>query len=184
MVESARTDTGEAIRPVRFMNMECFVQEGSQLRIELSPEETGRVIHAILGMAGESAEMLDISKDIWERNPYDYECVRKEYGDFLWYGFMLCRVLKMNTSELPKEGRGGRQIETGKLVEMLKKWMFYGQPIKLWEMRECLVEAISADWRFEKRETIELVMHENIEKLKKRFPQRFTESDAIARVDV
>ena len=73
--------------------------------------------------------------------------------------------------------------ETGELVDTLKKSVFYGKQMDLVNLVEEVGDvlwgvAILCD---ELNVSIEDVMHVNIEKLKKRYPEKFSEVDALNR---
>ena len=77
----------------------------------------------------------------------------------------------------------GASTETGEFVDMLKKHIFYGKDIDFVNAKEEIGDvlwyaAIAADVL---KETMNNIMTVNIKKLKKRYPDKFTENDAINR---
>lgn len=101
--------------------------ENVQTRMLENPENL-TLMHAALGLAGETGEAVDlIKKSLMYGKPLDHDKMKKECGDILWY-----------------------------------------MAILLYEI----------DSSFEE------IMRMNIEKLEKRYPNGFTEQDAIARKDV
>jgi len=75
--------------------------------------------------------------------------------------------------------------EAGELIDAMKKALFYGQELDLENIKEELgdilwyVAAIirSEGWSFEE------IMQQNIDKLKIRYPIKFTTEDSIIRAD-
>lgn len=77
----------------------------------------------------------------------------------------------------------GLQTESAEFSDMLKKALFYGKPIDQVNLKEEIgdllwyaalaLRALNSDF--------ESVMERNIEKLKARYPQNFTEENAITR---
>lgn len=77
----------------------------------------------------------------------------------------------------------GLQSESGELADALKKTLYYGQPLDIVNIREeigdvCWYLAILADAT---GTTLEECQRINIEKLKKRYPEKFTEENAAVR---
>jgi NTP pyrophosphatase (non-canonical NTP hydrolase) len=74
----------------------------------------------------------------------------------------------------------GMATETGEFTDVLKKWIFYGKPVDeinleeelgdlMWYVAEAC-NALGVD--------LNEVMYKNIEKLRTRYPEKFTEFDA------
>jgi len=77
----------------------------------------------------------------------------------------------------------GLCTEAGELQDMLKRHIFYGAPLDIVNAREELGDstwyiAIAID---ECRTTLEAILTKNIEKLRKRYPDRFAEERALNR---
>jgi NTP pyrophosphatase (non-canonical NTP hydrolase) len=79
----------------------------------------------------------------------------------------------------------GLSSETGEVGDAIKKYIIYGQPLDVDNLiEECgdilwylslMVSACGS--------TLESVMEQNIAKLEKRYPEKFTEKDAFERKD-
>lgn len=79
----------------------------------------------------------------------------------------------------------GMSGEVGELVDGFKKHLIYNKPIDVANLREeagdtlwymaLLFRTINVDF--------EQIMQENIDKLKKRYPEKYTDEAAIARAD-
>jgi NTP pyrophosphatase (non-canonical NTP hydrolase) len=76
--------------------------------------------------------------------------------------------------------------ETGETVDFIKKWMFHGHYLDHAKLESELgdvlwyVSALATSFGYSLEEIAEM----NIEKLKARYPQGFSESDSINRSDV
>jgi NTP pyrophosphatase (non-canonical NTP hydrolase) len=79
----------------------------------------------------------------------------------------------------------GINTESGELSDIVKKYIFYGKDFDIANFKEELGDllwyiAIGANAC---DTTIKQLMEENIDKLKKRYPSKFTEKDALERKD-
>lgn len=79
----------------------------------------------------------------------------------------------------------GVASEAGELLDAVKKSLFYGQPLDLENIREESGDILwylaavlrSEGWNFEE------IMQENIDKLKLRYPEQFSQEAAYERAD-
>lgn len=79
----------------------------------------------------------------------------------------------------------GMSGETGEILDSLKKSMMYGKPIDAANLKE---ECGDVLWYMsimldQLNSSFEEVMEQNVNKLRKRYPNGFSEKDAIARAD-
>lgn len=151
------------------------------------PEEGQHLFHAILGMAGEASEIMGVDG----RKANYTENLNKEFGDWLWYAEMGAQALATSLAELEVEQKKltadeviSIYVASGANVEIMKKWLFYGKRMEAKEILRNIVMGLA--WIrmscLDDNDFAE-VLKMNIEKLRKRFPEKFTEADAIARVD-
>lgn len=57
-------------------------------------EDIGGVINGCLGLSGEVGEFNDmVKKWIFHKKPMDFDHLKKELGDVLWYVAMICKSL-------------------------------------------------------------------------------------------
>ena len=77
----------------------------------------------------------------------------------------------------------GISTEAGELLDMLKKHIFYGKPIDFPNAKEEIGDALwySAIAIDVLKTTLDEVMSVNIEKLKARYPEKFTSENALNR---
>lgn len=103
-----------------------FAEHVARLFVKPS-DETGRMVHAAMGISGEAGELIDAIKKTWiYGKPLDRENVLEESGDLLFY-----------------------------------------------------LQALLTECGF----TIDEAMTANVGKLRKRYPQGYTDAAAIARAD-
>jgi len=182
--ESARTakDTAEDVYP-RVKNVE--IDQGVEI-CTLTQQRSIDILHGILGMAGEMGELSRAKQD-----GKVHEIV-EEVGDFVWYGAVVARAMNWQmdrylSKELLDNNFYALTLEqgVGKLAELLKKWLMYGKPINEKLLMDGWYEAMGAaintigDWEGFEQDVLEM----NIQKLRKRYPDKFTEEAAIARAD-
>ena len=85
------------------------------------------LMHATLGIAGESGEIVDaVKKSVIYGKPLDTANMREEIGDIMWYIALACRTLDFDLNE---------------------------------------------------------ILDENIAKLAKRYPEKYTDAHAVLRLD-
>jgi len=62
------------------------------------------LLHATLGIAGESGEIVDaVKKHVIYNKPLDIVNMREEIGDIMWYIALACRTLDFNLGEILDE---------------------------------------------------------------------------------
>jgi len=59
-----------------------------------------RLTHAILGMVGEMAEIIEVLEKAWNEKSFDRVNLAEELGDVMWYQAVLCDVLKTNFEDV------------------------------------------------------------------------------------
>lgn len=87
----------------------CLIKDGETIRQELTPMDC-RLIHAVMGVAGEAGELLDaIKKHTMYRKPLDLPNVIEELGDLEFFmqdirevlGITRDQTLEANIDKLP-----------------------------------------------------------------------------------
>jgi len=140
------------------------------------------LVNWALGIAGETAEVLDLF-DAWSEGQHSPEgTLTKELGDVLWYTALMCEETNISLADLPKPNivvvpsAAKLAIAGGKVADYIKKVVCHGHELdsaKLWKLTGMvydLTKEISVNDQLE----IGVVMHENIEKLKRRYPKGFS----------
>lgn len=95
---------------------------------------------------------------------------------------MIDRISKPETIRL-LHGAIGLSTEAGEILDMIKKHIYYGKPLDLVNAGE---ETGDSTWYLGiiidvLKTTFDEILTVNIDKLKKRYPEKFTEKDAITR---
>lgn len=148
----------------------------------IAVENQQHLFHAIMGMAGEAAEIMAVKFGTQSKEELD-----KELGDWLWYAEMGLQAIGSSLEEIENmrwENTPHIAINSGANIEILKKWLFYGKEIDHREIKENILKGYTWVRRMCGTEAeFVSVLAKNILKLRKRFPEKFTEADAIARVD-
>lgn len=148
-----------------------------------------RLLHAAMGLVTETGELYELESEEHEL---------EELGDICWYLALAYDVLDMDwdadqiiDDEVEMLLRGANPLESlsiysSDLLDMVKKQIFYGKPIDILAaqstvaaMRIAVVLGTSGNeaspYMFEE------VLDANMKKLKKRYPEKFTEDAAINR---
>lgn len=181
----------------RAVNTECPygpVQE----RFGVEEGDVGlRLAHMSLGIANEIGELHPaIDGAIAKETPASKLLVREELGDLAWYSAGVCSVIGLNFNEVasrepfdPSDAMDivdvlkQMDIGSGSIAEQTKKHVFYGKLADKEQLRLGVIHVVDAiqsialffDLDFDK------ILQDNIAKLATRFPDRFTELDAINR---
>lgn len=160
-----------------------------------------QLMHAAMGMVTEAGEFIEA---LYDPEKIDVTNLIEETGDVLWYVALACRALGTSFEELgrrlaiedtidPFKGdapftvhmRAGLGFVTtaAEFIDVLKKLTIYSKPINTEKLIDllsrvmwcALVVCVELDV------SIEHVMDRNIEKLRKRYPEKFTSENAINR---
>lgn len=71
---------------------------------DYNPDEyfdVGGTINACLGLAGEAGELNDmVKKSIFHEKKMDFEHLKKELGDVMWYVALFCESMRWNLDEI------------------------------------------------------------------------------------
>ena len=166
--------------------------EGVKARID---GRTIRFLHGAMGLATEVAELQESG---------DATNLKEELGDLMWYSALICHEAPFDLENIELTARFvigkfsphhdvPRQLflmferdlvrSSGRLVDALKKSVFYGRHLDMVKMKEDLTivicniikscNAFGIDY--------EDMKAKNIDKLRARYPDKFTESDALER---
>ena len=141
------------------------------------------LLHSAMGLAGEAAELLAVRRDS--------EKSIIELGDVLWYIPVMGEYLDMSMDDLylkaPTVSVHSSAwvdlivINSGAILDMVKKHIFYGKPIdksNLINYLGAIIQSASAVSMYNHVDIIE-VMRRNIAKLAARYPDKFEANLAI-----
>ena len=80
---------------------------------EVTPEQFN-LLHAAVGLSGESGELLDmVKKHVFQTHGLDKEEVKKELGDILFYLQFMCNVLGTTIDE----------VRQGNIVKLTERYL-------------------------------------------------------------
>lgn len=166
----------------------------NSLAARLSNPRSIRLLHGGLGLCTEIAELFENL----EKDSTDMINLKEEVADALWYQGIMIDELKFDPniliqkSSLISTGSTKEKLNhhidvavkhTGLLQDLLKKHIFYGKPLAI-EKVEAEMIAISREIASMSELggfTVEESMIANIEKLRARYGQKFSEHRAIHR---
>lgn len=168
-------------QPQAFSRMLGMAMEGDGA--VMNEKRTQQLIHGILGMVGESSEVMSVELD----GNFEINSM-KEIGDWMWYAAIAAEALGYTLDNLVAMGdvsEAGPNISQCSSIaaEHLKKWLFYGKEVSREEYASLIANGIA--WiRFEFNNfDFQKILQMNVAKLEKRFPESFTPEAAIARID-
>lgn len=161
-----------------------------------------RLLHAGLGLSSELAEVTDAASDP-EDGEIDWINIAEEAGDLLWYTAIAVNTLDFDHNQIskfePTAGDhdsimkhsslgllavlGALSYAIGNYNDFLKKHLFYGKPLNLEKMEQTLCQLCMAvaGLCYVSGFTIEEVRTVNIQKLKQRYGDKFSEAAALTR---
>lgn len=148
------------------------------------------VLHCLMGMAGESSEILQLENQI----PVD--AVTDELGDCMWYVSGLAKVLDIPLQVLYDRAVAEVQIPTRKIfnapayhackaIEQYKKVIFYKRELDQAALLDKAVFYIGSVISIADRLGIDMqgVLYANILKLEKRYPDLYFDDTRANNVD-
>ena len=166
------------------MNLQEYQKLTTRTRAKLENKHLD-VCHMILGMTGEWLTELDVS--------YGSEEWYEEHGDLMWYVSELANLfdIKLQILQLPYEKYEVDITESiGKIAEAYKKHMAYGKPLNMSFIEShlnnivwCVYDSVTEIEDGVNEELFYNCLAENIAKLQERYPEKFTEEDALSRKD-
>lgn len=161
---------------------------------------TIRLLHGAIGLASELAEIREMAQKV----EIDEVNLKEEMGDLCWYMGIMISELAFNPEDIFKERRinariaslqsdlrrqhlnmhiDGMTIDIGEMVDLLKKNLMYGKELNVEGIKEklhslsCEIEAALNVYDMSSDQARE----RNIQKLRARYGQKFTEAAALER---
>lgn len=155
-----------------------------------------RLLHSSIGLA---TEIIELNKSIYDNkygeNNLDIINIREEIGDCFWYIAIACDVLNLNFSDTIKNTNlqnitfdfqfyaNKSEIIIGEILDICKRHIYYKKQwdktilINLFkELIEELYKALIASGV-----SLEDELEKNIDKLRARYPEKYTDYHAINR---
>lgn len=156
------------------MNLEQYLIESKRTMIDMGKEKN--LLHASLGLITELGELTDIYKrNIFYGKEIDLVNVKEELGDIMWYLAIIYREFNYSPS-------GVRYITNQGAVELIQDMLLTAINLNRLDKKVCnhLKDQIINFGKLHNF-TFEEILETNINKLKKRFPNKFTEYHALNR---
>ena len=170
------------------MNLKEYQEQAKRTCASLGDEKLN-LSHMVLGIISEQEEFLKAIVDD------DMVNAREEQADICWYVANYCTFREYNLSEIVSnpyelsfdiEEHWMGEVSTfdmfcSKLADYVKKFIAYGKEIDRKLEREAL-EAIVVSMSYEDTGfDLEKDLQKNIDKLKQRYPDKFTTENALNR---
>jgi NTP pyrophosphatase (non-canonical NTP hydrolase) len=154
---------------------------------KMFPTLSDNLNHAALGIGSEIFELLEEAMEDDTRPG-----LHEEMGDVMWYVALACHHLGVQFSDgIPAESGEadvkGLLAHPGQFISSVKRLVVYGLPVE--SLRDLMVSDLHALIAFaynvlpETNDTLEQVLVDNIAKLQKRYPDKYSDMHAEARLD-
>lgn len=170
--------------------MENYKELATRTECEYSDEllerakKNVRVVHAVLGLAGELAELREAFISADRIN------ILEELGDFYWYLAIIENTFDLTfefdaenflVEGFPDDLFADLEYHVCKLVDMAKRTIFYNKEQEDWDVvgQEVALSLGSLAHKF--GSTVEDVKRANIEKLRARYGEKFSEERVLDR---
>lgn len=175
---------------------------------KMFPTLNENINHAALGIGSEAGELALTVAQAWMKMPFEVDNLSEEMGDASWYAALLCTVLELAFEDMILDPATASDMSNelafavvnrnpiamtlllshfaGEVVSLVKAAVIYGKELD----RVMLVRHLSLyvttlnllsdihGFSYEK-----VTLRLNIEKLAKRYPDKYSDADAIARAD-
>lgn len=151
------------------MNLKTYQSLTSRTNTDLGSKAINAA-HVTLGIVGEWEEMTEaIGIDFY-----------KEAGDVMWYISELANEFDIELK--PINGSVSENSSIGWIAENVKKYLAYKKDIDVSLLTLHLNNLVYLIKEVDEEE-FETILSENIQKLQKRFPDKFSPEDAMAKKD-
>jgi hypothetical protein len=172
------------------------------------PEVAKNLDHVALGIASEVGELCLTVAQAWMRLPFNPENINEEIGDASWFSALACEIMGWNfeecfltpdmasdmSTELAAAVLGRNPIAMtlvlshfgSEIVTIIKAHIIYGKELDAVMMRRnlnLLVTTLSLLSDLHGIPYVEITLAENIAKLAKRYPEKYSDAAAIERAD-
>ena len=173
-------------------------------RLETTAENLN---HAALGIGSEAGELALTVAGAWMQLPFDPKNIPEEIGDACWYVALMCQTMDWRFEELfvtPEDGSdmsnelaaavlGRNPIALtlmlnafgGDILSVVKAHVIYGKPLDADLLKRELSLYVTTCSLLASIHEIpfEYVLDGNINKLAKRYPDKYSDQAALARAD-
>lgn len=167
------------------MNLKTYQQLTSRTNADLGHPGVNAA-HVTLGIVGETDEAFQAYKEYFLGLEIQSNVV-KEFGDVLWYMSELANEfnIELKVVEFQKKKDIIIHRRIGWIAENIKKYLAYNKPVDVQILSDHLNNILSEIKYY--LETVDYTLEEcldlNIEKLQKRYPEKFSAIDALDKKD-
>ena len=164
--------------------------------------------HAALGLGSEAGELALTVSQAFMRMPLEMKNFSEEIGDVSWYAALLCELLGFEFAEMVTDPAtlsdmspelAGAVINrnpvamtlllshfAGEMIGEIKKHVIYGQCLDVERIRKYMIllvctASLLAD--LHGFAYVEVALHDNIVKLRDRYPNAYSDEEAVLRMD-
>mgnify|MGYP001562923263 CR=1 FL=1 len=134
------------------------------------------VAHMLLGMNGEINELNDALESVDKVNQAE------ELADIAWYvsNYASIRNLHLDESKalLVRGDYNGLVYQISTLTDIAKKWIIYNKEIDTTEEQKICQNILSILYHFDIEINFSKALQNNIDKLKKRYPEKYSDENA------
>ncbi len=134
--------------------------------------------HMAMGITTEIEELRDAVRNNDKKN------IREEHGDVNWYIANECRIYALDFESIMNEARGEfNPFSLHDYVDLHKRELAYGKEMDVEALKNQLValvqflQSVAVIHRFDYESSLQV----NIDKLYKRYPEKFTQEKALNR---
>jgi len=175
---------------------------------KIFPTLKENLIHAALGLGSEAGELALTVACAWMKLPFDPKNLPEEMGDACWYSAYLSDVMGWKFEDLILEPGLASEIASelavavlgrnpvaltmlashyaGEVLTVVKAHAIYGKELDHEIMKRQLslyVTTLSLLSDLHGFSFEEVTLKHNVEKLQKRYPDKYSDADALARAD-
>lgn len=175
---------------------------------KMFPDTPANLTHVALGLMTEPGELSLTVANAWMHMPFDAENMCEELGDTCWYAALACALFGWDFEGLFLDpstaseaspslaaavlGRNPVALQlminhfAGECGSIIKSHVMYGKALDVDLLKrnlELLMTTVSLQASFHQIPFASGVLTSNIEKLRQRYPEKYTDDAAIARAD-
>ena len=172
------------------------------------PTKSEDLVHAALGLGSESGELADTISSAWMHLPFNVHNIAEELGDICWYAALMCVTMGWRFENMTIQAGDASEMSqplaaavigrnppamtlvlcsfAGNILSVVKAHVMYGKELDetlLKRQLSLLVTTVELLASAHDIPFVEVVLAQNIGKLQKRYPDKYSDAFAIARAD-
>lgn len=167
------------------MKLSTFVVESARTlstKLNINTPREINMLHSAIGVSTEVGEMVEA----FSKKHLDIVNLGEELADIMWYVAIPMREFGISDAGLQRKGLHGvvgLEIRSANYLNMMKRVAFYGVELDCEEVVDHVMGLISSIYEIADIYSIdvETILFNNQEKLRKRFPDKYSNEHAIMR---